>query len=104
NAGVGLYAPAGEATLRQTRAMFELNFFTVLALSQLVIPAMRKQRAGTIVNVSSIAGKVPLPWFTLYSASKYALCALTDGMRMELRGDGIHTITVCPGYVRTDFQ
>jgi short-subunit dehydrogenase len=65
---------------------------------------MRARRSGTIVNVSSVAGKVTLPWFTLYSASKYALCSLTDGLRMELARDGVHTMTVCPGYVRTDFQ
>jgi len=65
---------------------------------------MRAQGSGTIVNVGSIAGKVTLPWFTLYSASKYALGSLTDGLRMELRSFGIHTMTVCPGYVRTRFQ
>jgi short-subunit dehydrogenase len=56
------------------------------------------------VNVSSIAGKMTLPWFTLYSASKYAIGSLTDGLRMELRSFGIHTMTVCPGYVNTRFQ
>jgi hypothetical protein len=71
---------------------------------QLVVPHMRPQKRGCIVNVGSIAGKITLPWFTLYSASKYALGSLTDGLRMELKRDGIHAITVCPGYVRTDFQ
>jgi short-subunit dehydrogenase len=56
------------------------------------------------VNVGSIAGKVTLPWFTLYSASKYALGSLTDGLRMELKPYGVHAITVCPGYVKTRFQ
>jgi short-subunit dehydrogenase len=57
-----------------------------------------------IVNVSSIAGKMTLPWFTLYSASKYALCSLGDGVRIELAAQGIHVMTVCPGYVDTGFQ
>ena len=57
-----------------------------------------------IVNIGSIAGKVTLPWFTLYSATKFALGALTDGLRMELAEDGIRTMVVCPGYVKTDFQ
>lgn len=57
-----------------------------------------------IVNMGSIAGKVTLPWFTLYSATKYALGSLTEGLRMELAGDGIRTMIVCPGYVKTDFQ
>ena len=50
------------------------------------------------------AAKVTLPWLNLYSAAKSAMCSLTDGLRMELRADGIHVIAVCPGYVRTDFQ
>src|SRR5262249_47826131 len=81
-----------------------LNFFAPLALTQLVVPHMRERRTGMIVNVGSIAGKVPLPWMTLYSVSKYALGALTEGQRMELRRDGIHTMIVCPGYVQTNFQ
>lgn len=84
--------------------MYELNLFAPLALIQLVAPSMRTRHDGMIVNVASIAGKVTLPWLTLYSASKYALGSLTDGLRMELRRDGIHTITVCPGYVSTQFQ
>jgi short-subunit dehydrogenase len=104
NAGRGLYAPAWRAPLAETRAMFELNFFAPLALTQLVVPSMRQRRSGVIVNVGSIAGKVTLPWFTLYSASKFALGSLTDGLRMELKRHGIHTITVCPGYVKTRFQ
>jgi short-subunit dehydrogenase len=104
NAGVGLYAPAYEAPMDQVRAMFELNFFAALEMAQLAGVAMRERRSGTIVNVSSIAGLVTLPWFTLYSASKYAVCSLTDGLRMELRPFGIHAMAVCPGYVRTGFQ
>src|SRR6266404_3764486 len=104
NAGVGLYSPAWKAPMESARTMFELNFFAPLTLIQLVAPVMRSQRGGTIVNVGSIAGKMTLPWFTLYSASKYALGSLTDGLRMELKRDGIHAITVCPGYVATDFQ
>ena len=104
NAGMGLYDPAWRAPLTDARRLFELNFFAPLALTQLVTPHMRQRRAGVIVNVSSIGGKVTLPWLTLYSASKYALCSLTDGLRMELKRDGIHTMTVCPGYVKTNFQ
>jgi short-subunit dehydrogenase len=104
NAGVGLYEPAHVADLVTARRMFELNFFAALDMIQLVSPYMKKARSGTIVNVSSIAGKVTLPWFTLYSASKSALCALTDGIRTELSRDGIHAMSVCPGYVQTGFQ
>jgi len=104
NAGVGLYSPAWKAPLDEAHAMFELNFFAPLAMIQLVTPHMREQRSGMIVNIGSIAGKVTLPWFTLYSATKFALGALTEGLRMELAGDGIRTMVVCPGYVKTDFQ
>jgi short-subunit dehydrogenase len=104
NAGVGLYAPAWRAPLDQARDMFELNLMAPLDLIQQVVPHMKSRRSGAIVNVSSIAGKITLPWFTLYSASKYAIGSLTDGLRMELRSFGIHTMTVCPGYVKTRFQ
>lgn len=104
NAGAGLYAPAWKAPLDEAHAMFELNFFAPLAMIQLVAPHMRERRSGMIVNIGSIAGKVTLPWFTLYSATKYALGSLTEGLRMELAGDGIRAMVVCPGYVKTDFQ
>jgi short-subunit dehydrogenase len=104
NAGIGLYAPAWKAPLDQAHVMFELNFFAPLAMIQLVTPQMRERRSGMIVNIGSIAGKVTLPWFTVYSATKFALGALTEGLRMELAGDGIRTMVVCPGYVKTDFQ
>jgi short-subunit dehydrogenase len=104
NAGIGLYAPAYEAPMDQVRGMFELNFFAALEMCQLAGAAMRERHSGVIVNVSSIAGKVTLPWSTLYSASKYAVCSLTDGLRTELRPFGIHVMAVCPGYVRTGFQ
>jgi short-subunit dehydrogenase len=104
NAGVGLYAHSWSAPMEDVRQLMELNFFALLGMIQLVAPHMRKQRSGTIVNVSSIGGKMPLPWATLYSASKFAVSALTEGLRMELRGDHVKTMLVCPGYVTTEFQ
>jgi short-subunit dehydrogenase len=104
NAGVGMYQPSWEMPLEDARYLMELNFFTPLALTQLVVPHMRRRRSGMIVNVGSIAGKVVLPWLTFYSVTKSALGALTDGQRMELRRDGIHTMLACPGYVKTRFQ
>jgi short-subunit dehydrogenase len=104
NAGAGLYSPAWNGPLDEVRWLMELNFFAPLALAQLVVPQMRSRQSGMIVNVGSLAGKVPLPWLTAYSASKYALGALTEGLRMELRRDGIRTMIVCPGYVKTAFQ
>jgi short-subunit dehydrogenase len=104
NAGIGLYAPAWKAPRDEAHAMFELNFFAPLAMIQLVVPHMRERGVGMVVNIGSIAGKVTLPWFTLYSATKFALGALTEGLRMELAADGIRTMIVCPGYVKTGFQ
>lgn len=103
NAGVGLYTPSWQTAPETARRLFELNFFAALELIQLAVPAMRRQGEGMIVNVSSIAGKVTFPWLTLYCASKYALNALGEGLRMELAGTGIRVLTVCPGHVTTGF-
>jgi short-subunit dehydrogenase len=101
NAGVGLYAPAHRAPDDLVRTMFELNLFAPMDLIRRAVPHMRD---GAIVNVGSIAGKMTLPWFTMYSASKYALGALSDGLRIELRQLGIRVMQFCPGYVKTGFQ
>jgi len=101
---MGFYSAAWNAPMDEARTLFELNFFAPLALTQLVVAGMRERQRGAIVNISSIAGKVTLPWFTLYSVSKFALGSLTDGLRMELKPYGIHAMTVWPGYVKTDFQ
>jgi len=104
NAGLGLYAPAWTVPMEEARRLMEINFFAPLALTQLIAPQMRERRTGFIVNIGSIAGKVTLPWMTLYSVSKYALGSLTEGLRMELRASGVRTMIVCPGYVKTGFQ
>jgi short-subunit dehydrogenase len=104
NAGVGLYGHSWSVPMEDVRQIMELNFFALLGMIQLVAPHMRNRHSGMIVNVSSIGGKIPLPWATLYSASKYAVTALTEGLRMELRADGVKTMLACPGYVTTGFQ
>jgi short-subunit dehydrogenase len=104
NAGLGLYVPSWCVPMEDARHLMELNFFAPLALTQLVVPQMRERHSGMVVNIGSIAGKVTLPWMTLYSVSKYALGSLTEGMRMELRRDNVRTMIVCPGYVKTSFQ
>jgi len=107
NAGRGSYysatCPATATPLDEARAVFELNFFAPLALTQLAAPYLRGTR-GTVVNVSSIAGQISLPWLPVYSASKFALAAVTSAQRTELRRDGVHVMGVFPGYVDTDFQ
>jgi short-subunit dehydrogenase len=104
NAGIGFYLPSWSAPMEHARRIMELNFFALLGMIQLTVPHMRAQGRGTIVNVGSIGGKMTLPWMTVYSASKYAVGSLTEGLRMELKRDGIRTMLVCPGYVKTGFQ
>ncbi len=111
NAGVGHYRNSMEAESAEIRALWELNFFAPLELARLVVPQMLRQprlpdaaEAGMVVNVASVAGKVTLPWFSMYSASKFALCSWTEGLRMEYWARGIRTLAVCPGYVKTEFQ
>jgi short-subunit dehydrogenase len=104
NAGHGIYWPVSASPDDATRALFDLNFFAPFALCQAAIPIFRKQRTGMIVNIGSIAGSVVLPWMPLYSASKSALAALTESLRMELARDNIHVMLVCPGYILTSFH
>lgn len=104
NAGVGLYAPPTEAPLPLAKKLFDLNVFAPLRLAQLVAPVMRRQGGGVIVNIGSVGGGVSLPWAALYCASKFALHAVNDSLRRELRGEGIHVMKVCPGIVATGFR
>ena len=104
NAGIGLYRPSWDSPMDEVRRLMELNFFAVAGMTQLVIPHMRARHSGMVVNVGSIGGKMTLPWLTVYCASKSAVGSLTEGLRMELRGDGVGAMLVCPGYVLTGFQ
>lgn len=103
NAGHGLFDSVAQMDLAACRDLFETNFFGALSGMQAVIPVMRQQGAGTIINISSVAGHIPLPFHAAYSASKFAMNAIGKAGGVELRKDGIHVLTVCPGYVRTDF-
>lgn len=102
NAGCGIYQPAFRADMSAVRQMFELNFFAMLDLIQHAVP--RLPRGGMIVNISSVLGLFSAPWGTLYAASKFAVTALGDGLRHELRSRGIHLLNVFPGYIETNFQ
>ena len=103
NAGRGSYYAGSATPIDEARAVFDLNFFAPLALAQLAIPYLRATR-GTIVNISSIAGQIPLPWLAVYSASKAALASITATQRIELRRHGVNVMGVFPGYVNTKFQ
>lgn len=103
NAGAGLRAPLLEVKPEDARQLMELNFFGALRCIEAVLPIMRRQGAGQIVNVSSIIGVVATPRNSIYCASKFALRALSDSLREELRGAGIDVISVLPGYTNTPF-
>jgi short-subunit dehydrogenase len=105
NAGVGIRDSVADMEPSVVRELFDTNFFGTIACMQAVAPAMRtnKEGGGTIINVSSVAGHIPVPFMALYSASKFAMNALGKGARLELKRDHINVLTVCPGYVRTDF-
>jgi uncharacterized protein len=104
NAGHGLMDSVAEVELPGCHELFETNFFGALSAMQAVIPVMRQQGGGTIINISSVAGHVPMPFHASYSATKFALNAVGKAAGVELKKDGIHVLTVCPGYVRTAFS
>jgi len=103
NAGVGMRDTVAEMEMTVCRELFETNFFGMIACMQAVIPAMKEASGGAIINISSVAGHIPLAFGAPYSASKFAMNALGKAARMELQRDNIHVLTVCPGYVRTAF-
>ena len=104
NAGHGLLDSVAEMEMAACREMFETNFFGAVAAMQAVIPVMRQQGGGTIINISSVAGHIPLPFHAAYSATKFALNAIGKAAGVELKQHGIHVLTVCPGFVRTAFS
>ena len=104
NAGHGLLDSVAEVDMAACHELFETNFFGALSAMQAVIPVMRQQGGGAIINVSSVAGHIPLPFHATYSASKFALNAIGKAAGVELKKDAIHVLTVCPGYVRTAFS
>jgi short-subunit dehydrogenase len=104
NVGVGLYAPPSLADVDLVRRLFDVNVFSPLALTQLVIPQMRDQGGGSIINIGSVGGAVSLPWAAMYCASKFAVHGVNDSLRREVAGYGIHVMKVCPGIVATKFR
>jgi short-subunit dehydrogenase len=103
NAGYGQRGPIEIVPLEAIRQNFETNLFSVIGLTQLVIPVMRKQNGGRIVNISSVAGKVARPLSSVYDATKHALEAISDGLRGELAPFGIKVVVIEPGFIITEF-
>lgn len=103
NAGLAKPGPVTALTPDDWHFVFNINFFGPLYATYAALPQMLKQGQGKIVNVSSVAGKVSFPGSVCYAASKFALTGMSEGMAAELQSQGIDVITVCPGWVRTEF-
>jgi short-subunit dehydrogenase len=104
NAGYSIRGALEDVSLEDARRIFEVNFFSLIQVTQACLPGMRKQRKGTIVNLSSIVGKIAFPMSGIYAATKYAVEALSDALRLELRPFGIRVISIRPGVIATEFN
>jgi NAD(P)-dependent dehydrogenase (short-subunit alcohol dehydrogenase family) len=104
NAGYGSYGAIEEVPLSEARRQFEVNVFGLIRLTQLFLPAMRQTRSGTIVNISSMGGRIWMPIGGWYHATKHALEVLSDALRMETRPFGIRVVVVQPGSIKSEWS
>lgn len=104
NAGFGLIDSVERMDIAACRRMFDTNLFGAIECMQVVAPVLKRQRSGAIINVSSVAGIVTVPYMGAYGATKHALNCIGRAARLELAPYGVQVNTVCPGYVQTDFN
>jgi NAD(P)-dependent dehydrogenase (short-subunit alcohol dehydrogenase family) len=104
NAGYALVGPFEELSIEEFKEQFETNVFGVIRVIQAVLPIMRRQRCGTIVNISSIAGKIGFPLTSAYASSKFALEGLSESIAYEIEQFGIKVILIEPGVIKTNFN
>lgn len=104
NAGYGLYGAVEEVSMGAAKAQFEVNFFAAANAAKAVLPHMRKQKSGLIINVTSIAGKIYTPMGSYYHASKHALEGLSDCLRVEAKQFGIKVVMIEPGLISTSWS
>lgn len=104
NAGYGLWGPLEIVSIDEMKTLFETNVFAVLRMTQVVLPAMIERRAGKIVNISSVLGRLAIPFNGAYASSKYALEGLSESMNHEVSPFGVHVALVEPGLFETEFQ
>jgi NADP-dependent 3-hydroxy acid dehydrogenase YdfG len=104
NAGYGYFATQEEGELEEVRRMFETNVFGLISMTQAVLPRMRERRSGTIVNLSSISGRIATPRGGFYQSSKWAVEALSESLYLEVSGFGIRVLVIEPGSYDTDFS
>lgn len=103
NAGYGLYGSVEDVSLDEARKQMEVNVFGMAAMTQKVVPYMRKAKSGTIINTSSMGGKMYFPMGAWYHASKHAVEGLSDCLRLELKPFGISVVVLEPGFIATEF-
>src|SRR3954469_24439591 len=101
NAGVGIAGAAEESSIEQARALFETNVFGSIRMTRAVLPHMREQGGGRIINVSSVLGLVPAPFMALYAATKHAIEGYSESLDHEVREHGVRVLLVEPGYTNT---
>jgi NAD(P)-dependent dehydrogenase (short-subunit alcohol dehydrogenase family) len=104
NAGVGSMGAVEEISIAQAQAVFNINVFGVMRMVQEVLPHMRAQRSGRIINLSSVQGYVPAPFMAVYGASKHAIEGYSQSLDHEVRGYGIRSLLVEPAYTNTGFE
>jgi len=104
NAGWGLWGCVEDVSVDEFKEQFETNFFSIIRLIQEVAPTMRKQSSGTIVNVSSVVGRIGFPASPAYISSKFALEGLSESLRFEFAPFGVDVIIIEPGVIKTDFM
>jgi NAD(P)-dependent dehydrogenase (short-subunit alcohol dehydrogenase family) len=104
NAGVGLTGAAEESSLEQAKSIFDVNVFGVIRMTKAVLPLMRRQGTGRIVNISSVLGLIPSPFSALYASSKHAIEGYSESLDHEVRTSGIRVVLVEPAYTRTGFD
>jgi NAD(P)-dependent dehydrogenase (short-subunit alcohol dehydrogenase family) len=104
NAGYGLFGALEDLSIVEIKAQFETNFFGVIRVTQQVIPVMRKQKSGTIVNISSVGGRMGIPGLSAYHSTKFALEGLSESISYELEPFGIKVVLIEPGFIRTNIM
>jgi short-subunit dehydrogenase len=104
NAGFGVLGPTSEISDAEMRRQYETNVFGLMAVTRAFLPQMVERRAGRVINVSSVGGRIVLPYFGVYNSTKYAVEALSDAMRYELLPFGIDVCLIEPGVIRTNFE
>jgi short-subunit dehydrogenase len=104
NAGFGVLGPTSEIDDAEMRRQYDTNVFGLMAVTRAFLPRMQQRRSGRIINISSVGGRVTLPYFGVYNSTKYAIESLSEALRFELKAFGIDVSLIEPGVIRTNFE